>query len=207
MQLDPYGEIGQPADTLFRDVLSLALLGFLAIIVLLLPHLNPTGRADATNASVPGNVIVEITWPDHLDADIDLWVKAPDDVAVGYSNKGSLVFNLLRDDLGKTLDLSSINHETAYTRGIVSGEYVINAHAYRLDRKKPGPVRVQAVVSVKQESPDGKAAVRPLLHTSVILRHHGEELTLARFTLTEDGTLLPGSVHSLYKRLRKEGNK
>ena len=112
MQLDPFSDYGAPGDTLFRDVLSLALLGFLAVIVLLLPHINPEGTESATNSSVPGNVIVEITWPDDIDADIDLWVKAPDDVAVGYSNKGSVVFNLLRDDLGKTLDLSSINHET-----------------------------------------------------------------------------------------------
>lgn len=207
MQLDPFSDYGAPGDTLFRDVLSLALLGFLAVIVLLLPHINPEGTENATNSSVPGNVIVEITWPDDIDADIDLWVKAPDDVAVGYSNKGSVVFNLLRDDLGKTLDLSSINHETAYTRGIVPGEYVINAHAYRLDRKKPGPIRVEAVVSVKQDSADGKAAVRPILHTSAKLEFHSQELTLARFELTKEGALVRNSVHSLYKPLRVEGSK
>ena len=35
---DPYTADNESGDTLFRDVLSLALLGFIAIIVLLLPH-------------------------------------------------------------------------------------------------------------------------------------------------------------------------
>ena len=207
MQLDPLSDQSQPGDTLFRDVLSLALLGFIAVIVLLLPHINPKGRETAANASVPGNVIVELTWPEDLDADIDPWVKAPDDVPVGYSNKGSVVFNLLRDDLGKMLDLSAINHETAYTRGIVPGEYVVNAHAYRMDRKHRGPVIVKTVISVKRDSKKGESQVRPLLYTSARLEHHGQELTLARFRLTEEGVLVRGSVHSLYQKLRTDQRK
>jgi len=34
-------------------------------------------------------------------AHVDLWVQAPGDVPVGYSNKSGGVLNLLRDDLGK----------------------------------------------------------------------------------------------------------
>ena len=119
--LDPYQDPGHGSDTLFRDVLSLALLGFLAVIVLLLPHIAPSGKKNTSDAPVPGNVIVEITWPDTMDADVDLWVQAPNDIAVGYSNKGGALFNLLRDDLGKTMDLSEINHESAYSRGLRAG--------------------------------------------------------------------------------------
>ena len=45
---------------------------------------------------VPGNVVVEIHWPDDLPVDVDLWVQAPRDVPVGYWNQGSRFFNLLR---------------------------------------------------------------------------------------------------------------
>ena len=34
-----------------------------------------------------------IYWDNDRDVDIDLWVKAPEDIPVGYSNKGGLFFN------------------------------------------------------------------------------------------------------------------
>ena len=204
--LDPYQDQGHAGDTLFRDVLSLALLGFLAVIVLLLPHISPEGVKKVSDAPVPGNVVVEITWPDTMDADVDLWVQAPNDIAVGYSNKGGALFNLLRDDLGKTMDLSSINHESAYSRGLQPGEYIINAHAYRVDSKNPPPFDVEAVISTKSTK-NGVTQIIPILFTKAQIRYQGQELTLARFKLTEDGSLLKGSVHSLFKPLRSEGTK
>ena len=199
--LDPFQDQTQPGDTLFRDVLSLALLGFLAVIVLLLPHIAPEGVKNVSDAPAPGNVVVEITWPDDMDADVDLWVQAPGDIAVGYSNKGGALFNLLRDDLGKTMDLSSINHESAYTRGLRGGEYVVNAHAYRIDPKKPPPFTVEAVISTKSVE-DGVTRIVPILFTQAQIRYQGQELTLARFELSDEGKLVTGSVHSLFKELR-----
>ena len=200
--LDPFQDQTQPGDTLFRDVLSLALLGFLAVIVLLLPHVAPEGVKNVSDAPAPGNVVVEITWPEDMDADVDLWVQAPGDIAVGYSNKGGAIFNLLRDDLGKTMDLSSINHESAYTRGMRGGEYIVNAHIYRIDPKNPPPFNVEAVISTKTEK-DGVTQIIPILFTQAQFRYQNQELTLARFELTEQGTLVTGSVHSLFKPLRE----
>ena len=34
----------EPSDTVFRDVITLALLGFVSVTVLLLPHVNPKGN-------------------------------------------------------------------------------------------------------------------------------------------------------------------
>ena len=64
---------------------------------------------------------------------VDLWVKAPDDIPVGYSNRGGLFFNLLRDDLGVYKDPTPINYEVAYSRGINPGEHIVNLHLYRED--------------------------------------------------------------------------
>ena len=44
--------------TVFRDVIMLALLGFVTIVVLLLPHLNPPVKASEP-VRPPGNVVVE----------------------------------------------------------------------------------------------------------------------------------------------------
>ena len=56
--------------TVFRDVIMLALLGFVTIVVLLLPHLNPPTLADE-EVVAPGNVIVEVRWADGLNARSD----------------------------------------------------------------------------------------------------------------------------------------
>ena len=71
--------------TVFRDVIMLALAGFVMIVMLLLPHINPRAQEEAETKS-PGNVIIELRWPDHIDADVDLWVEGPGDRPVGYSN-------------------------------------------------------------------------------------------------------------------------
>jgi len=105
------------SNTVFRDVIFLALAGFVAMVLLLLPHLNPPATA-SEGTPAPGNVIVEISWPEKVDADVDLWVEAPGDVPVGYSNKGGLIFNLLRDDLGGQADVTQINYEVSYSRGV-----------------------------------------------------------------------------------------
>ena len=186
------------SGTVFRDVVMLALVGFVAIVVMLLPHLNPPGAKTADNTTPPGNVIVEVRWPDEIDADVDLWVQAPGDVPVGYSNKGGAIFNLLRDDLGNRVDVTGLNYETSYSRGIQPGEYAVNLHLYR-NPSGVSPIPVTVVTSVKR---DAKETARQLLASEVLLVNEGEEVTVYRFDLSEDGDLVAGSVHSLYKALR-----
>jgi len=205
--LEPFED--DETGTVFRDVILLALCGFVAIVVMILPHLNPPNAKTADAMDPPGNVIIEARWPDAWDTDIDLWVQAPGDVPVGYSNKGGVVFNLLRDDLGQYLDPTGINHEVAYSRGIIAGEYVVNAHAYRVDRKRPPPIDVHLLVSVRTNTLESGEApfVAPLLGTRARLRREGEEITLLRFRLDAGGRIVPDSVHSLYKPLRARGSK
>jgi len=184
--------------TVFRDVIMLALAGFVAMVILLLPHLNPPGEAAEQTTEPPGNVIVEVRWPDELDSDVDLWVEAPGDTPVGYSNKGGAIFNLLRDDLGHKRDATEVNYEVSYSRGIPPGEYTVNLHLYR-NAGGILPIPVTVVTSVKQET---NQRPRQLLSSKVELDREGEEITVYRFQLTERGTLVPGSVHSLQRDLR-----
>ncbi len=189
---------GEEGGTVFRDVIMLALAGFVAMVLLLLPHLNPPGQAAEETTQPPGNVIVEIRWPDELDTDVDLWVQAPGDMPVGYSNKGGLYFNLLRDDLGKRADATGMNYEVSYSRGIPAGEYTVNVHLYR-NPSNVYPVPVTVVTSIKK-APNESA--KQLLASKVELSREGEEVTVYRFELSEDGDLKAGSVHSLQRDLR-----
>jgi hypothetical protein len=184
--------------TVVGDVVTLALVGFVALVVMLLPHLNPPGAKTADNTTPPGNVIVEVRWPDEIDADVDLWVQAPGDVPVGYSNKGGAVFNLLRDDLGERADATGLNYETSYSRGILPGEYTVNLHLYR-NSSKTFPVPVTVVTSVKRQT---EGSAKQILASKIELTREGEETTVYRFRLTETGGLVAGSVHSLFQELR-----
>lgn len=192
--LDSLGE--DSADTVFRDVIMLALAGFVAVVIMLLPHLNPPTAEDSIMA--PGNLIVEIHWPTEIDADVDLWVEAPGDRPVGYSNKGGLIFNLLRDDLGHESDVTDSNYEVSYSRGLPTGEYVINLHLYR-NNSKALPIPVKLVVSLKAGPQD---SARQILSTDVQLARLGEERTAVRFKLDEGHKIVSGSVHDLPKSLR-----
>ena len=98
----------------FRDMLFLLVFAYLVVGALALAHVAKNDEDQSKGQTPPGNVIVEMFWDKAIDADVDLWVQAPGDVPVGYSNKSGAVFNLVRDDLGKGGDPNSMNYEVAY---------------------------------------------------------------------------------------------
>ncbi len=181
--------------TVFRDVLMLALIGFVAMVIVILPHITESKQKQEEHQA-PGNVVVEIHWPKDLPVDVDLWVQGPNDVPVGFFNQNSELFNLLRDDLGSEGDATELNYEVSYSRGIKAGEYIVNVHMY-------GPVPsglvvpVTVVVSVRQKYD----TLRQILKTSIDLERRNQEETAFRFTLMENGELVAGSVTTLRRRL------
>jgi len=194
--LDP---VAEGDATVFRDVLMLTLLGFVTIVVLLLPHLNPP-EAKAT-AQPAGNVVVEARWTDGLRSDVDLWVKGPGDRPVGYSRKNGALFDLLRDDLGTNRDLTDLNYEFAFTRGAPAGEYIVNLHLYAI-KGEPLPIDVSVVISLRVAA---SGMLKEIASRQVALTREGEEVTVLRFRLDEHGALLAGSLNQLPKRLRETG--
>jgi hypothetical protein len=189
---------GDDTGTVFRDTIMLALAGFVALVILMLPYLNPRQTKSAENVEPPGNVIIEARWPDDLDSDVDLWVQAPGDIPVGYSNKGGAIFNLLRDDLGRRADATEMNYEVTYSRGIPPGEYTVNLHLYR-NTAQVVPIPVTIVASVKKTMQE---SARQLLATRIDLNREGQELTVFRFEIDDGGDLVPGSVTSLQRPIR-----
>jgi hypothetical protein len=189
---------GDDTGTVFRDTIMLALAGFVALVILMLPYLNPRQTKSAENVEPPGNVIIEARWPDDLDSDVDLWVQAPGDIPVGYSNKGGAIFNLLRDDLGRRADATEMNYEVTYSRGIPPGEYTVNLHLYR-NTAQVVPIPVTIVASVKKTMQE---SARQLLATRIDLNREGQERTVFRFEIDDGGDLVPGSVTSLQRPIR-----
>ena len=192
--LDPLDE--DAWGTVFRDVVLLALVGFVAMVILLLPHIT-AAKKETDESRVPGNVIVEAHWPSNLPVDVDLWVMAPGEYPVGFWNQGGPTFNLLRDDLGAEGDATSENYEITYSRGIPAGEYIVNVHMYG-PLKAGTTVPVRIVVGVKKRYDD---VLQQILKTVVRLERRNQEETAFRFQLTRDGDLVAGSVSTLRRSL------
>jgi hypothetical protein len=186
----------------FRDMLFLLVFAYLVIGAIALAHVAKNDEEQSRGQTPPGNVIVEMFWDKAIDADVDLWVQAPGDVPVGYSNKSGTIFNLVRDDLGKGADPNSMNYEVSYGRGHWSGEYVVNAMLYRSrDNKYP----VGAQIKVSQQNQQGK--VLQVLQSDVELAFEGQETTVFRFRLDEKGEFIADSMNRIHKKLRAAGQR
>lgn len=173
------------------------LLFFLVIVVWMLPLIRDESKS-ADGQTPPGNITVMATWPEG-DTDIDLWVTGPGEPnAIGYSNKGGLLWNLLRDDLGTMPDLTGLNFENAYSRGAPAGEWIINLHCFRCPVL---PQKVNIEVGSSKAATGGKGSL-VLATSTVTLTANGQEKTAIRFRLDAKGDLIPGSINGLFKPLR-----
>ena len=184
------------------------MLSFLILACTAMTLLQPIQKKEEVKkdeAKSAGDMMVEIHWPDKVDIDIDIWAKSPDDERpVGYSNRAGKTLNLLRDDLGKANDSTDRNYEMLYARGLPAGEYIINLH-YFFNRVGPqmSEVPVDVVISTKAGGVDkDTSGMKQIITRKAILRAMGEEITVVRFVLREDGSLDETSVNDFYQELR-----
>lgn len=174
-----------------------ALVDFLvALLAAFIVMVNEPVETKDAEAKAMCQLMVELHWGDALVSDVDLWVQAPGDVPVGYSNKGGRVFNLLRDDLGQPGDPTKQNFEISCTRGLPDGLYAVNLHLYRVS----DPLPIEATVRVTARRDEGKQDV---LTDSAVLTKLGEEVTVMRFEV-KDELIVSGSQHRLPIGLRTQ---
>lgn len=172
----------------FIDVLFTFLLVFISIMMLINKVKSDAETAQAPKANVTH--VITMTWEG--DADLDLWVQDSQGHTVGFNSKeggmGSLM-SLNRDCLGAHTTevnesgevVNKVNEEIVSLRGIVEGEYIINAHAFNMKGSSPP---VKAVIKVTQIKPYKEIAAkeREFLTT-------GDEVTFVRFTLDKNGNV------------------
>lgn len=177
--------------TLIQDTLLAMLLLVVAVVMLVLPSINP--KADADPVKPPGQLVATIVWPAGP-IDVDLWLAGPQDDAIGFSNKTGKVWSLLRDDLGTANDPTSMNLEFASTRGLPDGEYAVNVRCYGCAGRVPVPVNVEV-----------RLAEGGLIYRGVTdLVRDKDEKTAIRFRVA-DGRVVPGSESHVFKKMKREG--
>lgn len=189
-------------NTLFRDVLMAALGTLMAVLIIIIWLINPPKQNDEQDSRSRGNIRIEIIWPQELNVDIDSWGRAPGDTPVGYSNLNGRVFNLVRDDLGTYADLTEMNYEVMFSRGIPKGEWIFNLHWFsNAHGATQVPVRVLITIK-KNDDGSGKGSAKKVLTKTVLLTHEGQEVTVIRFETDEEMNVIKESFRTDYEPLR-----
>jgi len=170
----------------FTDILFNVLLGLAFMVFTAFSLVNPTAKTGAVD--LKAELIITMNWPDNDPNDMDLYVEDPVGNVVWYHSKEAGLMHLDRDDRGNYRDTITVNgrtiqnplnQETVTIRGIVPGEYVVNANEFLATSGDKVPV------SVKVEKLNPTATV--LFYGTLKFDHKGQEETFVRFTLDADG--------------------
>jgi hypothetical protein len=173
----------------------------LVIIALLLVFLAPiTEKHSGDENRGRGNMRVEITWQTGKDVDVDLWVQAPGDKPVGWSNKSGKVFDLVRDDLGNVNNPLGVHYEVSYARGLPAGEYIVNVHLYNNRERSYKIVPVNVMITLTKDD-TGKGAQQKLWTGKINLTQIGQEVTALRFKVDNERNVVPGSLNTVPYKL------
>ena len=188
----------------FTDILFNALLGFVVMVFIAFALIKPESKTG--DIEVNADMIITVSWPDGLPDDIDTYVEDPAGNVVWYHKREAGLVHLDRDDRGAYRDTIVVNgqeidyplnQETVTIRGIIPGEYVVNVFYYL--NQSPGPVPV--TVKVEKINPE----VSVVYFGTVDLTREGQEETVARFTLDDQGNVtgLNSVPKSLIQAIRK----
>ncbi|MBY0466790.1 MAG: hypothetical protein K2W33_17780 [Burkholderiales bacterium] len=171
----------------FYDMLFNMLIAFVFCFVVALLAFNPKARKSG-DIPAKAEFMVTVSWPDNNPNDIDTWVQEPSGKVLWFRQRDAGLLHLDRDDRGaKNATVlvngrefsSPIRQEIVTLRGVLPGEYVVNAHYY--DSKDQLPVDVS--VTVVKVNPQAEI----VFNGTQQIPAKGDERTLVRFTLDDAG--------------------
>lgn len=174
----------------FYDMLFNMLIAFVFCFVIAILAFNPQARK-AGDVPAKAEFMVTVSWPDGNPNDVDAWVMEPGGKTLWFRQRDAGMLHLDRDDRGAknnsvlvdgTAYTSAIRQEIVTLRGVVPGEYVVNAHYYDSADQQP----VDVTVTVVKVNPQAEIV---FTGTQQIPRK-GDERTLVRFTLDPVGQVL-----------------
>jgi len=197
----------EPEVDPFYDMLFNMLIAFVFCFIVALLAMNPT-KSKAGDVPAKAEYIITLSWPDYDPNDIDTWVRNPAGEVVWFRNREAGLMYLDRDDRGESNSsivvngrrvVSPFRQEVVTIRGIVPGEYVVNAHYYEsketdLSNPKAGQP-VDVTLSVVKVNPRAEV----VFNGQHRLTKRGEEATLVRFSVSTDGSV--GSINTLPAKL------
>jgi hypothetical protein len=190
----------------FTDMLFNILVGFAFLFIIAFLLIKPEAKKQDFERKAEFVVVME--WDHDQPDDIDLYVQDPTRSKVHFRLPITNFMYLDKDDLGFANDIVknvdgtitkvNINREVVTIRGIIPGEYIINAHYYSA-RKWTGQTLSTDIVG-KGRPTGKKLTVKIELHKvnpykiwwigEKTFTHRGQEETFVRFTIDQDGKLV-----------------
>ena len=189
----------------FTDLLFNILVGFAFLFIIAFLLIKPESKKKDFDRRAEFVVIME--WDHEALGDIDLYVQDPLGAQCSFRMNVANYMHLDKDDLGSsndtvvnadgTISTVKINREVISIRGIVAGEYIVNAHYYS---EREWVRKLGQAKSNVQERRSKEVSVKIELHKvnpyTVLWTgekkffRRGQEETFLRFRLDKDGTVL-----------------
>jgi len=202
----------------FTDMLFNILVGFAFLFIIAFILIKPEAKKQDFERKAEFVVVLE--WDHDQPDDIDLYVRDPTNSTVHFRLPTANFMYLDKDDLGYANDIVknidgtitkvNINREVVTIRGIIPGEYIINAHYYSA-RKWTGRTLATnmgggGVYEVRKGKPSGKQlTVKIELHKvdpykiwwigEKTFTRRGQEETFVRFTIDQEGKQVGGFTY------------
>jgi len=188
----------------FTDLLFNILVGFAFLFIIAFLLIKPEAKKKDFDRNAEFVVVLE--WDKEAKGDIDLYVEDPLGDKCSFRQTVANFMHLDKDDLGSindtvvnadgTISTVKINREVITIRGIIAGEYIINAHYYSERDYSNIDNRIEMGTSVRKKK-SKEVTVKVELHKVnpyTILwvgeknfRGKGQEETFVRFTIDPDG--------------------
>jgi len=193
----------------FIDLLFNILLGFAFLFIIAFLLIKPEAKKKDFDRRAEFVIILE--WDHDAPDDLDLYVQDPTNDKVSFRLPIANYMHLDKDDLGKRNDTIinadgststvMINREVVTIRGIMAGEYIINAHYYSTRVYNGSQLEPNERTIDYRSKPQRALTVKIELHKVTPYKilwagekkftHRGQEETFLRFRLDSDGEILP----------------
>ena len=193
----------------FIDLLFNILLGFAFLFIIAFLLIKPEAKKKDFDRRAEFVIILE--WDHDAPDDLDLYVQDPTNDKVSFRLPIANYMHLDKDDLGVrndtiinadgTTSTVKINREVVTIRGIIAGEYIINAHYYSTRVYNGSQLEPDERTVDYRNKPQRDLTVKIELHKvtpySVLwagekkFTHRGQEETFLRFRLDADGNIIP----------------
>jgi len=191
----------------FTDLLFNILVGFAFLFIIAFLLIKPEAKKKDFDRNAEFIVVLE--WDKEAKGDIDLYVEDPLGDKCSFRQTVANFMHLDKDDLGSindtvinvdgTVSTVKINREVITIRGIIAGEYIINAHYYSERDYSNIDNRVEMGTSARKKK-SKEVTVKVELHKvnpytilwvgEKTFRGKGQEETFVRFRLDKNGKVL-----------------
>lgn len=180
--------------TAFIDLLINVLTGMVFLFMITTLMITAKVKDEDAGVKKDAQYIIQMSWPNNINCDVDIWVRDPEKRVVSYQAKDVGVMHIERDDQGWVNDLMTYlklepsqqlnNSETWVLRGKMAGKFTVNIHLYSCavnDKAVPmgQPMEVPVTLELTKLNPN----IKKVLSRTITLKKVWEEVTAFNFVL------------------------